>query len=871
MKTRPNDRIRPAKQPFQKRPETPISSTVDFLLQKAVGHHRAGQLSLAQALYQKILQVSPKHPDALHFLGVIAYQAGKYAMAVKLFDESIQVNPRHAEVYSNLSNALHALHQYQAAVESCDKAIHLKPDFADAYNNRGNALNGLQQYQAALENCDTAIRLQPDHAAAYNNRGNALNGLFQFQAALGSFDKAISINPGFADAYSNRSNALHSLQQYQAALISCDKAISLNPGFAKAYNNRGNALHGLQQYQEALESFDKAIGLKPDYAEAYNNRGIALNGLQQFQEALESFDKAISLKSDFAEAYNNRGNALHSLRQSQAALESFDKAISLKSDFADAYNNRGSALHDLWQYQAAAESFDKAISLKSDFAEAYKNHGLALHRLRRYPAALESFDKAMLLSPNQAYLNGIRLNTKQMICDWEDIEDQRRILEAQIDGNEKVATPSITLAMTDCPARQKRAAEVYVRDKYPSRSSIEMIPHRPKRDRIRIGYFSADYYNHATCYLMAELFERHDRSRFEIIGFSFGPDVKDEMSQRVSVAMDRFQDVRSLSDRGVAQLSRDLEVDIAVDLKGFTKDARFGIFAERAAPIQVNYLGYPGTTGSAYMDYLIADHTLIPESSQQYYSEKIVYLPDSYQANDSQRLISDKTSSRAEEGLPEQGVVFCCFNKNYKIMPGTFDLWMRVLGQVEGSVLWLLEDNLWVGSNLRKEAARRGVSPERLIFARRLPLAEHLARHRLADLFLDTFPCNAHTTASDALWAGLPVLTCMGEAFASRVAGSLLRAVDLPELVTTTEADYEALALEIALNSERRHAIREQLRQNLPTAPMFNIRSFTNHVEAAYRAMYERYQMGLPPAHIHIARPGIRLTSCLRRVESEQH
>jgi predicted O-linked N-acetylglucosamine transferase (SPINDLY family) len=382
------------------------------------------------------------------------------------------------------------------------------------------------------------------------------------------------------------------------------------------------------------------------------------------------------------------------------------------------------------------------------------------------------------------------------------------------------------------------------------RSATASIPPRPRHDRIRIGYFSANYYNHAVAYLIAELFERHDRSRFEILGFSFGPDAKDEMSQRVSVAMDRFLDVRSLSDRSVAQLSREHEVDIAVDLMGFTKDNRFGIFAERAAPIQVNYLGYPGTTGADCMDYLIADRTLIPESSRQHYSEKIVYLPDSYQVNDSKRLISEKTSSRAEEGLPEQGFVFCCFNNNYKIVPGTFDRWMRILGQVEGSVLWLLEDNPWAGGNLRKEATRRGISPERLVFARRLPLAEHLARHRLADLFLDTLPYNAHTTASDALRAGLPVLTCLGEAFASRVAATLLRAVDLPELITTSEAEYEALAVEIALNSERCHAIRERLRQNLPTAPLFNTRSYTNHLEAAYGAMYERYQTGLPPEHL---------------------
>jgi predicted O-linked N-acetylglucosamine transferase (SPINDLY family) len=325
------------------------------------------------------------------------------------------------------------------------------------------------------------------------------------------------------------------------------------------------------------------------------------------------------------------------------------------------------------------------------------------------------------------------------------------------------------------------------------------------------------------------------------------------MRIRVTAAMDRFLDVRLLSDPEVARLSRELEVDIAVDLKGFTQHARTGIFARRAAPIQVNYLGFPGTMGADYIDYLIADPTLIPQASRRHYSEKIVYLPDSYQVNDSTRLISTRHYTRAEEGLPEHGFVYCCFNYNYKIVPAIFDIWMRLLAQVEGSVLWLLESNSWATGNLREEALLRGISPERLIFAQRLPLAEHLARHSLADLFLDTFPCNAHTTASDALWAGVPVLTRTGATFASRVAASLLGAIDLPELVTTTAKTYEALAAELAFDAGRRGQIRERLQRNRLNTPLFDAPSFTRHLEAAYSAMYERHQADLLPEHIHIA------------------
>ena len=672
--------------------------------------------------------------------------------------------------------------------------------------------------------------------------------------APGPVGSAVQQQPGGAAFHLNRGNTLYLAQQYRAALESYDKAIRLKPDYAEAYHNRGSVLNVLERREAALQSYDKAIRFKPAYAEAYCNRGNTLFVLQQYQAALESYDKAIRLKPDYAEAYGNRGNSLYALQQYQAALESYDKAIRLKPDYAEAHNNRGSALNTLLQHEAALVSFDRAILLKPDYVDARCNRGNALMALKQYRAALESYDKAILLKPDQDYLRGMRLYMKRLLCDWEDIESGCKQLEALIGRGLKAAHPFAMLAISGSPAVQRQAAEILTRDKYPARSSAAAIPRRPRRDRIRIGYFSADFHNHATSYLIAELFERHDRSRFEILGFSFGPLKLDEMNQRVSAAMDRFVDVRSMPDREVAELSRKLEVDIAVDLKGFTQDNRAGIFAERAAPIQVSYLGYPGTMGADYMDYLIADPTLIPDADRRYYSEKILYLPDSYQVNDSRRAISAKPCSRAGERLPESAFVFCCFNKAYKISPAVFDSWMRILGRVEGSVLWLLEENPWAVENLRAEAARRGIAPQRLVFAKSLPVDEHLARHRLADLFLDTLPYNAHTTASDALWAGLPVLTRTGETFASRVAASLLRATGLPELITATESEYEELAVVLAHHPERLQALRQRLQQNHPTAPLFDCQSFTRHLEAAYTAIVDRYHAGLPPDHIQIPR-----------------
>jgi predicted O-linked N-acetylglucosamine transferase (SPINDLY family) len=697
------------------------------------------------------------------------------------------------------------------------------------------------------------LQASPDHPDALRLLGLIALQVGQYASSIPLFDKAIQGRPAFAEAYADRGNALHRLQQYQAAVDSYDKAVRLKPAFAEAWSDRGVALFQLGQYQADLESCDRAIRLKPDFAAAHGNRGAALLKLQQNQAAIESCDRAIRLNPSLVEAHGNRGAALLQLQQHQAALESCNNAIALKPDYAEAYINRGGALQALGQYQAALESYDQAVLLNPALPEAWSNRGNVLYRLKNYPAALESYDKAILLKPDSEYLPGMRVHARRSICDWEGIESQCIELEAGIERNERVAHPFTMLDITSSAEVQRKAAEILVRDKFPPRTT-PAFKRRPNRDKIRIGYFSADFHDHPMCSLMAEVFERHDRTRFEILAFSFGPDETDEMRLRVSAAMDRFLDVRSKSDREIARLSRELEVDIAVDLMGFTDSSRTGIFAERAAPTQVSNLGYVGSMGAPYIDYLIADHTVVPPASQQHYSEKIVNMPDCYQANDSRRVPSTTLYARAAEGLPEHGFVYCCFNNTLKITPATFDLWMRILHQVEGSVLWLLESNPWAADNLRKQAARRGVSPDRLVFAARLPLAEHLTRQTLADLFLDTLPYNAGATASHALWAGLPILTCAEEAFASRMCASLLRAIGLPELVTSTDEEYVSLAVELAVNADRHREIQERLIRNRLTAPLFDAASFTRHLESAYTAIYERNQLGLPPDHIEVAR-----------------
>jgi protein O-GlcNAc transferase len=750
-----------------------------------------------------------------------------------------------------------------------DRALHPPdpnaPDTSlDRPHDAGETLalhEAMQEAKAAYERgewdkaehlCRLVLNATADHFDALHLGGLIAARKGNPREAADLLSKAVSINPNHATAFYHYGVALDDLQNHSDALKSYERALALEPNHVRAHNNRGIALSALRRHSEALESYDRAIALKPDHAQAHNNRGVALADLKHFAEALECYGRAIAFKPDFAEAHNNRGVALGALQHHAEALGSYDVAIALKPDYAEAHSNRGVALGNMRRYAEALDSYGQALALKPDYSEAYNNHGVALAALGRSADALESYGQALRLNPDYDFLYGRWLHARMRVCDWKDISKHFVLLNQRIERGERVSPPFPVIAMPGSLAIQKRAAEIWVEHKHPPRRDLPAIRKRPARDRIHVGYFSADLHEHATSHLIAGLFEHHDRSRFRITAFSFGPDTGDAMRKRLSVGLDNLIDVRDRTDIDVALLARDLGVDIAVDLKGFTQHARTNIFALRAAPIQVSFLGYPGTMGARYIDYLIADGTLVPETHRQHYVEAIAYLPNSYQPNDDTRRIADRLFSRADLGLRAAEFVFCCFNSCYKITPETFDAWMRILGRVDGSVLWLLEDNALAASNLRKEAAQRGVGPDRLVFAPLLPQPEHLARHRAADLFLDTFPCNAHTTASDALWTGLPVLTCLGETFAGRVAASLLNGVRLPQLIAQTSEQYEDIAIGLATDPRRLKDIGRTLVHNVRSAPLFDIRLFARHLEAAYTAMHERYMEDALPDHLHV-------------------
>ena len=694
------------------------------------------------------------------------------------------------------------------------------------------------------------LKVQPRQIEALLRLGVIAGQTGEPEKGLRLFDKAIACDPKNAAAFNNRGLALHALKRYEAALESYDRARAMDGRYALAHFNRGNALKELARPDDAIASYRRAVALKGDFAEAHFNLGVVQGDLGQFHAALESYARAVAAKPAFAEAHFNRGNILREHTQWEAALECYDRALAARPLYPEAYLNRGDVLHALRQREAALESYERAMALKPNYAKACLNRGNLLREMKQFEAALASYDRAHAIDPDLEYLPALRRFTRMQLCDWEGLDADLALLEAKIGRGEPASPPFPLLILSGSAELQQRAAQLWVRDRCPPGASLPAACALSARDRIRIGYFSADFHDHATAYLIAGLLESHDRSRFELFAFSFGPDSQGAMRSRLRGACDEFIEVRRQSDLDVACLARQRELDIAVDLKGFTQDHRAGIFALRAAPVQVNFLGYPGTMGANYMDYLIADHTLIPEASRRHYTEKIVYLPDSYQINDDKRVISDRVFRRTELGLPASGFVFCCFNNPFKITPETFGSWVRILSRVPGSVLWLFEDNEAVVRHLRREAASRGLDPERLVFARLMDLPDHLARHRAADLFIDTWPCNAHTTASDALWAGLPVLTCPGESFASRVAASLNAAIGLPELIAATPQEYEDLAVVLACDPVRLGGVKRRLAERRLDGPLFNTRLYAKRLELAYTMMHERRRANLPPDHL---------------------
>jgi predicted O-linked N-acetylglucosamine transferase (SPINDLY family) len=739
-------------------------------------------------------------------------RAGKLNEAAEIYGQVLRNEPRHFE-------ALHAL--------------------------------GILSYQRGrLEEAEKLIRdamaCNPNAPDAAYNHACLLQKLNRQEEAIASFDRALALKPDYIEALVNRSTVLSGLKRYGEALANSDRVVAIKPELAEAWGNRGGILLALERLDESLASYDRAVALKPVYVDAWKNRAVILSRLNRHPEALEAIDKALALAPKGPDLFLRRADVLALLNRHEEAASDYERYLTLTPTDADAWHARGFALKLARRRTEALACFDQALALAPGRPAILESRGNLFFELERFEEAARDYEALLATDAPPSWARGYVTICRLHGCDWRGIEESRRAIAADLKAGKYVLDPMGIAILSDSLEDQLSCARIWAKDKVPRPVRALWNGERYRHDRIRLAYLSADFRTHATAFLMAGVFEQHDRSQFETVAVSYSTNDRSPMRSRLEASFDRFVDVLDRNDTEVAQMMRDMEIDIAVDLKGYTAESRPGILAARPAPVQAHYLGFPGTMGAECVDYLIADPVVVPPEHRAFYTEKIAYLPDAYQCNDRRRKVAERTPTRFEMGLPE-GFVFCCFNNNHKLMPEMFDVWMRVLGAVDGSVLWLLQTNPAVAANLRREAKARGISPDRLVFAARADPSLHLARQSLADLFLDTVPYNAHTTTSDALWVGLPVLTVLGSTFAGRVAASLLQSAGVPELVTRSLPEYEELAVKLAREPWRLASTRAKLRGTRDTCALFDTTRITRSLESVYCRMWDIHQSGSPP------------------------
>jgi predicted O-linked N-acetylglucosamine transferase (SPINDLY family) len=637
------------------------------------------------------------------------------------------------------------------------------------------------------------------------------------------------------------------LQQGRAAeaLLYIERALTLKPGAPETLANYGIALEGVGRFDEALSALERVVKLNPHDSRSWSNRGALLTRLHRIEEGLADINRAVALDPVNADAWMNRGQILVALQRLEEGIQSYDRVLHLNPDHLGALVNHANVLTTLGEADRALQSYERALVIRPDMPEALIGHAHCLWALKSDLAgAIADQERAVAVRPDYPYAPGDLLLMKLHAGHWHNLARECAVLDEGVRAGKRVINPYAYQVVSSSPADLRACARIYTQDKYPPVAAARRFGQR--QGRVRLGYVCSDFRAQATMHLAAGLFEQHDRARFEVIGFDNSPEDGSPMRQRVIAAFDECVPIQRISDREAADRIAGEEIDILVNLNGYFGVPRMGVFAHRPAPLQVNYLGFPGTLGADYMDYILADAEVIPPGEEQFYSEKVVRLPGSYQINDSLRPRPTATT-RAAHGLREADFVFCHFNSSHKIAPEMFALWLRLLEKVPSSVLWLLEGNALIAANLRSEVARAALDPTRLVFAPPIETSAHLSRLALGDLFLDSLPYNGHTTASDALWAGLPVITCRGTAFAGRVAASLLRAVGLPELITDNLDDYENFALSLTKDRALLQSYREHLSHDPAQLSLFDTARTTRQIEAAYEGMMMRWLKGSPP------------------------
>jgi len=842
------------------------SFAIQGYLQHAVKHHQKGDLTKAETLYRKILKIAPKNADALHLLGVIFHHSGKSDLAITLIKRAISIDSGQSVFYNNLGNVFLTEGNLGKAKNCFQKAIQTSIQYAEAHYGLGKTLHLQGRLDEAIEAYNEALRLNPEMIEAIINLGQASHSPRALDKVIAILGKVNPKNSAYVPASIFLATAYLYQEKAEPAKYVLNNVLAKEPTNVDALFKLALAQEKLNQLENAVSSYHRIINLNPNLSEAFINLGRVYKSLHNLNRAMESYQEALKVKPDIAEAHNNIGNILQLLGKLPEAIASFRKALEINPSYALALHNLGNTYQSMGQLEKAIDCYLNCLKFKPDFIPAYYHLGLAYQNQRKHEQAIGCFRKALLLRPDYAKATCYLFHQLQYLCDWDYFYDLRDQIEsATLDSLQKAIKPDespfLCLSRRINPERDFQVAAAWSADiAQRVKNFSEYFTSDLKNDhswdvskkKIIIGYLSNNFRNHPTSHLMSGMFRHHNRDDFDIFCYSFGENDESDFRKQIQRDCDRFVEIGMLSHFEAAKRIHQDQVDILVDLAGFTHGHRLNIAAMRPAPIQVRWLGQAGTTGAGFFDYIIMDTIVAPQNHASFYSEQLVYMPHCYQVNNGNQIISKKHRRKEDLRLPSDAFVFCCFCSRYKLDPTMFDSWMRILEKVFHSVLWLIGGNITAEKNLKERARSRGINAARLLFAPHLPKDEHLARLRFADLALDTRIVNGAATTSDALWAGVPVLTLQGGHFASRMSSSILTAVGLPELVTYDLETYETLAVRLARNSERLNSIRKKLAGNRLTEPLFDTLRFTTNLESAYERMWKIYLAGEKPRRINV-------------------
>ncbi len=820
-----------------------------------------GQFGQAEKAFRKALAIDAAYVDGYYNLGHIFNMWGRAEAAIKQFETVVRLKPDWADAHYHLANARLSDGQLDAAIGDYRQALRLKPDYAEAHHNLGGALKAHGDIAGAISSYQEAIRLTGDFAEAHNNLGNALIEAGQPEEALGSFQQAISIRPNYATAHYNLANLYRNLNRTDEAVKSFLRAISFQPDLVAAHSGLGHLHLDQGQFETAIDCFQSALRIHPHLAEAWNGLGAAMMARGLPEKAVHNYQRALQLMPQSAQTLCNLANTLLYLGRFDDAADSCQKALDLDPNLVEAHACMGDIFYQKGEFVRAIECYQKVIALRPDGATPYNNMGNAYQNLGKLERAAACYQKALDLQPEFFEAQNNIMAPLQLTCDWKALQLHGARLDTLNEtffkqGRQTPEDPFTNLMRRADPASNLAVARSWSREIARQARNINQRfsfhPRRRQSSKITVGYLSNNFCDHPVAHQITGLFACHDRDDFNIICYSYGQDDGSIYRTQIQRDCDKFVDLSAWNHAASASQINNDGVDILVDLVGLTNGNRAIISALRPAPVQISYLGMLGTSGADFFDYILTDRIVTPVEHQKFYSEKFIYMPHCYQVNDNTRQIANKSWTRNELGLPENGFVFCSFNNSYKFEPVMFDTWMQILRQVPESILWLSRGNASAARNLSHEAEKRGIDSQRLVFADRLPLEEHLARLRLADLALDTRIYNGGATTSNALWVSVPVITLLGSHFVSRMSASALAAVGLEEMITSSLKAYEKLAVGLASSPDCRQALCQKLDAKRLTEPLFDTPRFVKNLEKAYRKIWQVYQRGQSPQPIEI-------------------